>query len=142
MSERIMYMIWLYTCSPSAYSGHISGLRSMSLSGMAICLRKLSYYITRVKEFKAIFFINLGINFLVPFFGLITFNAKRQIGWVASIAAVMLAGHWIDYWLMIMPAAAGEKAGIGILEICMTAAYAGTVYIYSIQISCDIGRWL
>ncbi len=84
-----------------------------------------SYYITRVKEFRVIFFINLGINFLVPFFGLITFNAKRQIGWVASIAAVLLAGHWIDYWLMIMPATAGENAGIGPLEICMTAAYAG-----------------
>ena len=84
-----------------------------------------SYYITRLKEFRVIFFINLGINFLVPFFGLITFNAKRQLNWVAAIAAVILAGHWIDYWLMIMPAAAGEKAGIGILEIGMTAAYAG-----------------
>lgn len=84
-----------------------------------------TYYITRLKEFKVIFFINLGINFLVPFFGLIMFNAKRQIGWVATIAGVILVGHWIDYWLMIMPAAAGEKAGIGLLEICMTAAYAG-----------------
>ena len=84
-----------------------------------------SYYITRMREFKVIFFINLGINFLVPFFGLIMFNAKRQIGWVAIVAAVILVGHWIDYWLMIMPAAAGEKAGIGVLEIFMTAAYAG-----------------
>jgi hypothetical protein len=88
-----------------------------------------TYYITRLKEFRVIFFVNLAINFLVPFFGLIMFNAKRQIGWVASVAAVILVGHWIDYWLMIMPAAAGEKAGIGVLEICMTAAYAG-VFIF------------
>jgi hypothetical protein len=83
-----------------------------------------SYYITRLHEFKIIFFVNLAVNFLVPFFGLITFNAKRQPGWIASIAAVMLAGHWIDYWLMIMPATAGVNARIGVLEICMTVVYA------------------
>lgn len=84
-----------------------------------------TYYITRLKEHKILFFVNLAVNFLVPFFGLIMFNAKKQIGWVATVAAVILVGHWIDYWLMIMPGAAGEKAGIGLLEICMTAAYAG-----------------
>jgi hypothetical protein len=83
-----------------------------------------SYYITRVYHFRVIFFINLGVNFLVPFFGLITFKSKRQIGWVALIAAVVLMGHWLDYWLMIMPATAGDKATIGALEICLTILYA------------------
>jgi hypothetical protein len=83
-----------------------------------------SYYITRVHHFKVIFYINLAVNFIVPFFGLITFKSKRQIGWVASIAAIVMAGHWLDYWLMIMPAAAGEKAGIGLVEIFMTLIYA------------------
>lgn len=83
-----------------------------------------SYYITRVYHFRVIFFINLGVNFLVPFFGLITFKSKRQIGWVALIAVVVLMGHWLDYWLMIMPATAGDKATIGALEICLTIVYA------------------
>ena len=46
---------------------------------------------------------------------------------MAIIAAVVLVGHWLDYWLMIMPAAAGDKAGIGVLEICMTVIYACSV---------------
>jgi hypothetical protein len=83
-----------------------------------------AYYITRVHHYKVIFFINVGVNFLVPFFGLITYNAKRQLNWVATIAAILLVGHWIDYWLMIMPASTGDKSGIGILEIGMTIAYA------------------
>ena len=83
-----------------------------------------SYYITRLHHFKVIFFINVGVNFIVPFFGFITFNSKRQIGWVAIIAAIVMIGHWLDYWLMIMPAAGGDKAGIGLLEICMTLIYA------------------
>jgi hypothetical protein len=83
-----------------------------------------SYYITRVHHFNVIFFINLGVNFLVPFFGLITYNSKRNLNWVALIAAILLVGHWLDYWLMIMPAGAGEKATIGVFEICMTIMYA------------------
>jgi hypothetical protein len=88
-----------------------------------------SYYITRLHNFKLIFFFNLGINFLVPFFGLIRVRAKRQLGWVAVIAVILLAGHWLDYWLMIMPAAAGDTARIGILEIFITIFYS-SVFIF------------
>jgi hypothetical protein len=87
------------------------------------------YFIERLDNYKPIFFINLGINFLVPFFGLIRLKSKRQLDWVAIIAAIVLAGHWLDYWLMIMPAAAGEKSGIGILEILMTIIYAA-IFIF------------
>ena len=97
-----------------------------------------SYYITRLKDFKVLFFVNLGINFIVPFFGLITVNSKRQLGWVAFIAAIVLIGHWIDYWLMIMPAAGGDKAGIGVLEICMTIVYA-CVFIFIVLRSLSTG---
>jgi hypothetical protein len=88
-----------------------------------------SYYIERLRHFEVIFYLNLGINFIVPFFGLITFKSKHNTGWVAAVAAVVLAGHWLDYWLMIMPATAGDKAGIGVLEICMTLLYA-SVFVF------------
>ena len=97
-----------------------------------------SYFISRLHDFKTIFFINLGINFIVPFFGLITFKSKLQLDWVAAIAAVMLVGHWIDYWLMIMPATAGAKAGIGALEIFMTVFYAG-IFIFVVLKSLSTG---
>lgn len=97
-----------------------------------------SYYITRINDFKVIFFINLGVNFIVPFFGLITYKSKRQPGWVAIIAAIVLIGHWIDYWLMIMPATAGDKAGIGVLEICMTIIYA-CMFIFVVLRSLSTG---
>jgi hypothetical protein len=97
-----------------------------------------SYYIARVKDFKVIFFINLGINFIVPFFGLITYKSKHQLSWVALIATVVLTGHWIDYWLMIMPGSAGNKAGIGILEICVTLIYA-CLFIFIVLKSLSAG---
>ena len=97
-----------------------------------------SYYITRLHHFKAAFYINLGVNFIVPFFGLISFKSKRQLNWVAVIAAIVLIGHWLDYWLMIMPASAGDKAGIGLLEICMTLVY-GCLFIFIVLKSLSRG---
>ena len=97
-----------------------------------------SYYITRVKDFKVIFFVNLAINFIVPFFGLITFKSKYQLDRVAAIAAILLIGHWIDYWLMIMPASAGDTAVIGVLEICITVIYA-CLFIFVILRSLSTG---
>lgn len=100
-----------------------------------------SYYITRLHDFKLFFFLNLGINFAVPFFGLIRIRSKRHLGWVAFIALILLAGHWLDYWLMIMPATAGEKAGIGILEVSMTIVYA-CVFIFIVLRSLSVGPLL
>jgi hypothetical protein len=87
--------------------------------------QETAYYILRLKSFKPYFFINLVLNFIIPFFGLIRVSSKRQLTWVAIIAVMVIIGHWIDYWLMIMPAAAGDNAGIGLLEIFMTIFYAG-----------------
>jgi hypothetical protein len=84
-----------------------------------------TYYILRLGNFRLIFFLNLGINFFIPFFGLIGLKSKRQLDWVALVSLLLIIGHWLDYWLMIMPGAVGDKAGIGIIEIFSTFFYAG-----------------
>ena len=82
------------------------------------------YYIQRHESFQLVFFLNLGLNFIIPFFALMKLQSKRQLNWMAMIAAIVMIGHWIDYYQMIMPGAAGEHAGIGVLEISMTILYA------------------
>jgi len=84
-----------------------------------------TYFIQRQEHFEFLFFLNLGLNFVVPFFGLMKLNLKKKLNWLAAVAGIVLIGHWIDYFQMIMPGAAGEHAGIGILEIALTACYAG-----------------
>jgi hypothetical protein len=83
-----------------------------------------TYYIQRHENFQLLFFLNLGLNFIIPFFALMKLQSKRQLNWLALIAGVVMLGHWIDYFQMIMPGAAGENAGIGVLEISMTILYA------------------
>jgi hypothetical protein len=83
------------------------------------------YFVQRREDFELLFFLNLGLNFVIPFFGLMKLDLKKKLNWLAGVAGVVLIGHWIDYYQMIMPGAAGEHAGIGVLEISMTLFYAG-----------------
>jgi len=84
-----------------------------------------TYFIARQENFKLVFFLSLVLNFVVPFFGLMKLNLKRKLNWLAAVAGIVLIGHWIDYFQMIMPGAAGEHAGIGVLEIALTVCYTG-----------------
>lgn len=87
------------------------------------------YFKTRMDHYPFLFYMILFINFIVPFFALMTRNAKRQMGTLATIAVVVLIGHWFDYYLMIVPGASGNEIGFGIFEIGLTIGYAG-LFIY------------
>lgn len=83
------------------------------------------YFVQRLKNFNTIFFANLIINFLMPFLILMARNSKR-INWISGTAAVIVfAGHWLDYYLAIMPGIAGEEAQIGFFEVGLTVGYLG-----------------
>ncbi len=84
-----------------------------------------TYFVARQENFKLVFFLSLIFNFVVPFFGLMKLNLKKKLNWLAAVAGIVLIGHWIDYYQMIMPGAVGEHAGIGLLEIGLTVCYAG-----------------
>lgn len=84
------------------------------------------YYYKRLEApFKANFFINLVLNFLIPFLVLMTRNNKRNPKIVTFVAITILIGHWNDLYLMFMPGSLDHQAGIGPLEIGMTLTFAG-----------------
>jgi hypothetical protein len=82
-------------------------------------------------QFKPLFFINLFMCFLAPFLVLMMRNAKRAPKVLLLAALVILVGHWVDMYLLIMPGTVGEHAGIGMLEIGTTMAFAG-IFIYTV----------
>ena len=63
------------------------------------------YFFTRMREYPALFYLNLGINFLVPFFVLMRNDTKRKVGTMSFVAGVVILGHWLDFFLMIKPGA-------------------------------------
>jgi hypothetical protein len=88
-------------------------------------------------QFKPLFFINLFMCFLAPFLVLMMRGAKRNTLVLLTAAAVILVGHWVDMYLLIMPGTVGVKAGIGMLEIGTTMAFAG---IFSFTVLYSLSR--
>lgn len=64
------------------------------------------YFKTRKDDYSALFYLNLGINFLVPLLILMRNDTKRKTGSMAIVAGIVLLGHWLDYFLMIKPGVA------------------------------------
>lgn len=61
------------------------------------------YFHTRVNEFPAIFYGNLIVNFLLPFFVLMRNDTKRKVGTLFFVALAVLFGRFLDFFQMIKP---------------------------------------
>ncbi len=75
------------------------------------------YFQQRITDYKWPFFIMLGINFALPVFLMMTRDAKRAWNTVAIMAVIIVFGHWMDFFVMIMPATVGHHFHIGFVEI-------------------------
>ena len=83
------------------------------------------YYVQRLKEYDTLFYVNLVLNFVLPFLILMTRNSKRIDAILGGTSAIIFVGHWIDYYLVIMPGLAGKETSIGIFEPALTIGYIG-----------------
>src|SRR6202012_5236854 len=54
-------------------------------------------------EFKPWFWLNIVINFAAPFLALMSRDAKRKTTLLKWVCVILIVGHWLDYFLMIMP---------------------------------------
>ena len=84
------------------------------------------YFYVRHKYFSDVFYINLILNFVVPFLLLMTRKSKRVFGMLVPVSIIVIIGHWFDLYMMIMPGAVGgEASGFGIVEIGLTIGFLG-----------------
>ena len=87
------------------------------------------YFISRIEDYTIPFWGMVVINFILPFLILVSSNFKR-INWIIVMAGIIiLFGHYIDVYNMIMPSAVGDQWGIGIPEISSVMFFGG-IFIY------------
>ncbi len=62
------------------------------------------YFKPRVQgPYRTIFFLNLIINFLAPLLLLMKRASKRNYGTITMMAILIIFGHWLDFYQMVMP---------------------------------------
>ncbi|QMU27202.1 quinol:cytochrome C oxidoreductase [Adhaeribacter radiodurans] len=87
------------------------------------------YFMERLGGYKDhytwIFFVNLIVNFVFPFLVLMTRDAKRQIIMLKLVCIALLFGHWLDFYLMIMPGTMRGESGFGFIELGAALLFLG-----------------
>ncbi len=86
---------------------------------------EVTYYVSRIRDYKILFFGMLFLNFVFPLLVLINTDYKRIKWLVFTAGAVILAGHYVDFYVMIMPATVGNQWSIGITEISAVLFFLG-----------------
>ncbi|TAG20876.1 MAG: quinol:cytochrome C oxidoreductase [Cytophagia bacterium] len=82
--------------------------------------------------FKGPFFINIILNFFVPFLVLMTRDAKRTTRVLKVACWSIIVGHYFDFWNNVMPGTVGEHAGFGPVEFGFILMFA-TAFIWSVS---------
>ncbi|MCW4469436.1 quinol:cytochrome C oxidoreductase [Flavobacterium sp. MFBS3-15] len=78
---------------------------------------EVTYFKTRIEDYNLPFFGMVAMNFVFPVLILINTDFKRLSWIVVTAGTVILAGHYIDFFNMIMPATVGNQWFIGAGEI-------------------------
>jgi len=86
---------------------------------------EVTYFVTRINDYKLPFFGMVAMNFLFPLLVLMNSDYKRLPWFIVMAGVVILAGHYLDIYNMIMPATVGDRWYIGYPEIGAIMLFAG-----------------
>ncbi|TDQ32301.1 quinol:cytochrome C oxidoreductase [Zeaxanthinibacter enoshimensis] len=86
---------------------------------------EVTYFVTRIDDYKLPFFGMIVMNFLFPILVLMNSDYKRVNWFVVMAGIIILLGHYLDVFNMIMPATVGDQWYIGIPEISSVLFFMG-----------------
>ncbi len=76
-------------------------------------------------EYLPWFWVNIVVNFVAPLLILMTRDAKRKTNLLLVVCIIIICGHWLDYYMMIMPGTVESHRGFGIIEIGTFLGFVG-----------------
>ncbi len=82
--------------------------------------------------YSLIFYANVIINFVMPILILMTAPSKRNYFTVTFMAMVLIFGHWLDFFQLVMPNPMKDHWHISWYEIGIFAGFAG-VLIFTVS---------
>jgi len=80
--------------------------------------------------YRGIFFLNLIINFVLPFLLLMRRGSKRNYTTMTFVAVLIILGHWVDFYQMVMPGTMHEHYSLGWFEFGILIFYAGLIMYF------------
>jgi hypothetical protein len=90
---------------------------------------EVTYYVRRTNGPWLFFFaLDVVVNWLAPFVLLMSARAKQNPQRLRTVAVLLLVGHWLDLYVMIVPSRR-EAPAFGPLEVLVPLACASMAYL-------------
>jgi hypothetical protein len=94
---------------------------------------EITHYLKRTQgPWLPLFALNLIVNWIVPFCMLLPAQAKRSRAVLKAVCILLLLGHWLDLYLLIMPSV-WSVPRIGLFEITIGAGYLALLYLVVVR---------
>ena len=77
--------------------------------------------------YKGIFWLMFLINFIAPLLILMSRDAKRNYGTITFMATLIILGHWLDFYQMVMPAVSPGKVPCVLYDLGVAAFFIGVI---------------
>ena len=90
---------------------------------------EVTYFVTRFNDYRLPFLGMLVLNFVFPLLVLMNSDYKRIPWFIVTTGIIILIGHYVDIFVMIMPATVGDQWFFGISEISSILLVLG-LFIY------------
>ncbi|SDW15215.1 quinol:cytochrome C oxidoreductase [Aequorivita viscosa] len=91
---------------------------------------EVAYFVIRIKEYNLLFFGMLILNFVFPFLMLMNSDYKKVPWFIVMTGIVVLVGHFIDIFLLVMPSTVGQYWHFGIPEIGALCFFLGLFILF------------
>ncbi len=86
------------------------------------------YFKIRVSgPYRGIFFFNIIVNFLCPLLILMRRGSKRNWSLITFTAVLIIFGHWVDFYQMVMPGALKEHGQLMPFEFGVPCLFVGVI---------------
>lgn len=86
---------------------------------------EVTYYMDRWENYQVIWWALPVLNLVLPMLLLMDKSAKRSYNMIMIAGVVIVFGHWLDVFHMVMPGALKDQWGFGVLEIGMFVGFLG-----------------
>jgi hypothetical protein len=94
---------------------------------------EITYYLSRTRgPWLYLFALNLVANWVIPFVVLLPVRTKRSRRALKVIAMLVLGGHWLDLYLLIMPSV-WPAPRVGLIEVFTAGGYLALVFLVFVR---------
>jgi hypothetical protein len=94
---------------------------------------EVTYYIERFNDYKLLYLGTFLVNFLLPFFVLMSRDSKKNVVFLVPVALIIFIAHWIDVLVMVLPGTMHNHGSLGAIEIGMFLTFLGLFIMITLR---------